>query len=117
MILGQAARLFCGFAFALTPYILFQPICIIVSNVITYNEVFLIDFGQIFITAWVVILIFLTIKEVNNYSVKETFKIIFLTAFTVLILALLVFIIYVLFRQIVEFIAAVAGEVVYRIGR
>ena len=48
---------------------------------------------------------------------KETFKIIFLTAFTVLILALLVFIIYVLFRQIVEFIAAVAGEVVYRIGR
>ena len=114
---GSFKRLFCGFAFALTPYILFQPICIIVSNVITYNEVFLIDFGQIFITAWVVILIFLTIKEVNNYSVKETFKIIFLTAFTVLILALLVFIIYVLFRQIVEFIAAVAGEVVYRIGR
>ena len=48
---------------------------------------------------------------------KETFKIIFLTAFTVLILALLAFIIYVLFRQIVEFITAVAGEVVYRIGR
>lgn len=114
---GSFKRLFCGFAFALTPYILFQPICIIVSNVITYNEVFLIDFGQIFITTWVVILIFLTIKEVNNYTVKETFKIIFLTAFTVLILALLAFIIYVLFRQIVEFITAVAGEVVYRIGR
>ena len=114
---GSFKRLFCGFAFALAPYILFQPICIIVSNVITYNEVFLIDFGQIFITTWVVILIFLTIKEVNNYTVKETFKIIFLTAFTVLILALLAFIIYVLFRQIVEFITAVAGEVVYRIGR
>lgn len=114
---GSFKRLFCGFAFALTPYILFQPLCIILSNVITYNEVFLIQFGQIFIMAWTVILIFMTIKEVNNYTVRETFKIIFLTAFTVLILALLTFIIYVLFRQIVEFFAAVAGEVVYRIGK
>ena len=114
---GSFKRLFCGFAFALTPYILFQPLCILLSNVITYNEVFLIQFGQIFIMAWTVILIFMTIKEVNNYTVKETFKIIFLTAFTVLILALLTFIIYVLFRQIVEFFAAVAGEVVYRIGK
>ena len=114
---GSFKRLFCGFAFALTPYILFEPICILVSEVITYNEVFLIQFGQIFIAAWTIILIFMTIKEVNNYTVKETFKIIFLTAFTVLILALLAFIIYVLFRQIVEFVGAVAGEVVYRIGK
>ena len=84
---------------------------------ITYNEVFLIDFGQIFIYSWCVILLFMTIKEVNNYTVAETFKIIFLTAFTVLIVALLAFIIYVLFKQIIDFVSAVAGEVVYRYGR
>lgn len=114
---GSFKRLFCGFAFALTPYILFEPICTLLSNVITYNEVFLIGFGQIFIYSWCVVLLFLTIKEVNNYTVAETIKIIFLTAFTVLILALLVFIIYVLFKQIIDFVSAVAGEVAYRYGK
>ncbi len=114
---GSFKRLFCGFAFSLTPYILFEPFCILLSNVITYNEVFLIDFAQIFIYSWCVVLLFLTIKEVNNYTVAETLKIIFLTAFTVLILTLLVFIIYVLFKQIIDFVSEVAGEVVYRIGR
>lgn len=114
---GSFKRLFCGFSFALAPYILFQPVCILLSNVITYNEEFLIQFGQIFIGAWVVLLLFMTIKEVNNYTVKETFRIIFLTLFTVLILALLAFIIFVLCRQVIDFITAVAGEVVYRIGK
>lgn len=114
---GSFKRLFCGFAFSMAPYILFEPVSLIVSNVITYNEVFLIDFGQVFIGGWTVFLIFMTIKEVNNYTIKETFKIIFLTLFTVLILSLLAFIIYVLFRQAAEFVISVAGEVVYRFGR
>lgn len=114
---GTFKRLYCGLAFSLTPYVLFQPICILISNVVTYNEVFLIDFGQIFITVWVLILIFLTIKEVNNYTVKETIKIIFLTLFTVLILALLAFIIFVLCRQVFDFVGSVFREVVYRIGK
>ncbi len=114
---GSFKRLFCGFAFSLTPYILFEPFVILLSNVITYNEVFLIDFAQIFIYSWCVVLLFMTIKEVNNYTVAETFKIIFLTAFTVLIVALLAFIIYVLFKQIIDFVSAIAGEVVYRYGR
>ena len=41
---------------------------------------------------------------------------IFLTAFTVVILALVVFIIYVLWAQVFEFISALFGEAVYRIG-
>lgn len=113
---GSFKRLFCGFAFSLAPYILLQPISILISNVITYNEVFLIDLGQTFIFAWVAILIFITIKEVNNYSVKETFKCIFLTIFTLLIVCLVAFILYVLAKQIFDFVKAILGEAVYRIG-
>lgn len=110
-------RLYCGLAFCLAPYVLLQPFCIVLSNVITYNEVFLIQFAEIFIYAWTAILIFMTIKEVNNYSVKETFKIIFFTIFAVFILALLAFILFMLCRQVIEFIGSVFGEVVYRIGK
>lgn len=110
-------RLYCGLAFSLTPYVLIQPLCIVLSNVITYNEVFLIQFAEIFIAAWVIVLIFMTIKEVNNYTVKETVKIIFFTLFAVLILSLLAFILFMLCRQVIDFVSSVFGEVVYRIGK
>ena len=83
---------------------------------LTQNEVFVLQFANLFIEVWIVILLFLSIKEVNNYSVKETVKVILLTAFTILIAALLVFIIYVLMSQAIEFVVTVIREAVYRIG-
>jgi hypothetical protein len=65
---------------------------------------------------WIVILLFLAIKEVNNYSLKETIKIILLTAFTALIAVLVLFIVYVLISQVIDFVQAIYGEVVYRLG-
>lgn len=65
---------------------------------------------------WLLVLAILAIKEVNNYTAGETFKIICLTIFTILIMALLIFVIYVLWAQVFEFISAVFGEVVYRFG-
>ena len=86
------------------------------SNVLTYNEVFLISFANIIVWTWVVILILLTLKEINNFTVGETAKALAITAFTVLILTLLVCIIYVLFSQVIDFVITVVREVVYRIG-
>ena len=92
------------------------PINFILSHVLTNNEQFLVTLVNVIIYAWVLILAVLAIKEVNNYTAKETVKIIFLTIFTILIVALLIFIIYVLWAQVFEFISAVFGEVVYRLG-
>jgi hypothetical protein len=65
---------------------------------------------------WVLVLAVMAIKEVNNYTANETFKVIGLTLFTILIMALLIFIIYVLWAQVFEFVSAIYGEVVYRLG-
>lgn len=108
-------QLYCGYAFALTPYLIFKPIGIIISNIITYSEVFLVQFTYYFMFAWIVVLLFITLKEMNNYSFKESIKCILLTAFTVLIVALVVFILYILFAQVVEFITKISGEVAYRL--
>lgn len=109
-------ELYCAYAYCLTPYIVIKPFVVIVSNVLTYNEVFLISFANIIIWVWMVVLMLLTVKEINNFSVKETAKALALTAFTVLILSLLICIIYVLFSQVIDFISSVVREVVYRIG-
>jgi hypothetical protein len=84
--------------------------------VVTYNEIFFVQFGYFLMGCWIVALEFITVKELNDYSVKDTIKIILLTAFTILIVLLLAFIIYVLWSQVFDFISSLIGEVVYRIG-
>lgn len=109
-------ELYCAYAYCLTPFIVIKPFVVLLSNVLTYNEVFLISFANIIVWVWMVVLVLITVKEVNNFTVKETAKALALTAFTVLILTLLVCIIYVLFSQVIDFIITVVREVVYRIG-
>lgn len=109
-------ELYCAYAYCLTPFIVIKPFVVILSNVPTYNEVFLISFANLIVVVWMVVLILISVKEMNNFSVKETAKALALTAFTVLILTLLVCIIYVLFSQVIDFVVSVLREVVYRIG-
>ena len=113
---GTIKKLYCAFTYCLTPYITFIPLIFVMSHILTDNEQFLIDFTYLLIYGWTAVLFFLAVKEINNYMSKETFKVLFLTLFTILILALLLFIIYVLWSQVFEFVAAIAREVVYRIG-
>ena len=112
---GTMKNILNGYVYALTPYLIIQPCLFIFGLVVTYNEIFVIEFGNIAMLTWIVILVFLSIKEINNYSVKETFKVIGLTIFATFIFALMAFIMYVLVAQVWEFITAIYGEAVSRI--
>ena len=98
------------------PYLVLTPLCFLLSHVLTDNERFLITMLQLLTYGWMAVLLVIGIREVNNYSARETAKVIFLTLFTAVILALVVFIIYVLWAQVFEFVSALFGEAVYRIG-
>ncbi len=113
---GTIKKIYTYFCYCLLPYVCLTPLNFILSHVVTNNEQFLITLVSDVIICWVAVLAILGIKEVNNYTGKETFKIICLTIFTILIVALLIFIIYVLWAQVIEFISALFGEVVYRLG-
>lgn len=113
---GTVKKIYTYFCYSLMPYIVLTPVIFVLSHVLTDNEQFLITMVKIVIVAWVAVLGVLGIKEVNNYTPGETFKIICLTVFTILIMALLIFIVYVLWAQVFEFISALIGEVVYRLG-
>ncbi len=113
---GTIKKIYTYTTYSLVPYIILTPVIFLLSHIVTHNEQFLITLVAIVMYAWMVVLLIIGIKEVNNYSAKETVKIIFLTLFTILILALLIFIIYVLWAQVFEFISALVGEAGYRIG-
>lgn len=113
---GTVKKIYCSFTYCLTPYITIVPIIFVLSHVLTVNEQFLITFAYYLLFGWTAVLFILAVKEVNNFTGKETFKVLCLTVFTILIMALLIFIIYLLWVQVFEFISAIFGEVVYRIG-
>lgn len=112
---AKYAEIVQGFAYAFTPYLFFKPFVVLFSNVITFNEQFLITFSNFIIWSWVLILMVIMIKELNGYNIRETFRVIFLTLFTLFIAIAILFVLYTLMRQVVGFVVSIVGEAVYRI--
>lgn len=113
---GKLRDIYCSAIYSMGPYLIFTPFIFLLSHVLTLNEEFLISFGRLFMIVWCAVLVFMSVKEINDYSVKNTIKIIALTIFTILIVCLLAFIIYVLWSQVFDFAQQIPREVVYRIG-
>lgn len=106
--------IFISAAYALIPMIVFLPIRLVLTNVLTYNEEFfitLIDFVSI---GWTALLIVLMLMYQNDYTLKQTLKTIFLTLFCVLVVVALMVVLYMLISQLVDFVVSIYGEVVYR---
>ncbi|MCL2202607.1 MAG: hypothetical protein FWB88_01515 [Defluviitaleaceae bacterium] len=115
---GEASfkNLFVGIIHAFAPMFIIMPLVIILGNVLTLNEAFFITFFNFIAYTWTAILIFMSIKNMNDYTFGKTFKIIFISIFVTLIAALLIFIIYVLIMQVADFSVSVVREAVFRLA-
>ena len=113
---GKLKHIYCSLIYSFAPYLVFMPFIFAISHVITYNESFFVSFASLFMWAWIALLVFISIREINNYTIKETVKIIGLTVFTILIALLLAFILYVLGSQVIDFVQSIFREAVYKIG-
>ena len=101
-------------AHALIPYIILTPILAIMSNGLTYNELIVYQLLDGLRFVWSGALIVLMIKEVHNYDVKALLKNIFLTFFTMVMLVLIGFLMYVLTAQLWNYVESIIQEVILR---
>ena len=101
-------------AHALIPYIILTPILAIISNGLTYNELIVYQLLDGLRFVWSGALIVLMIKEVHNYDVKALLKNIFLTLFTMVMLVLIGFLMYVLTAQLWNYVESIIQEVILR---
>jgi tetratricopeptide (TPR) repeat protein len=112
---GRLKDIYVTTIFSLAPYFLSLPILVILSKGLTYNETFiisLIQFVSIFIT---VIYFFFMVKETHFYNVKETVASIFLSFFTMVLMLLGAFIVYILLNELFKLIIDLIMEVYYRV--
>lgn len=105
---------YCAFIYCFMPYLFLKPAALALSHVLTYNESFLISMLNFIMVAGTGILIYFCIKEIQCYTYRETFVSIFLTLFTMLIVAAAGFILFALMRQVGDFLIGIYKEVYYR---
>ena len=106
--------IFISAAYALIPMIIFLPIKLVLTNVLTFNEEFFITMIDFVSIGWTALLIVLMLMYQNDYTLAQTIKTIFLTLFCVLVVVALLVVLYMLISQLVDFVVSIYGEVVYR---
>ncbi len=111
---GRLRDVIIGTAYSLFPYALFALPLALLSNVLSFNEVFIYSFSLNLIYVWSGLMLFLMVKEVHNYSFGETIRNVLLTLFTMAVMMLTGYILYVLFVQLFDFIGALFREVQLR---
>lgn len=111
---GSFKNIYCSFAYCLMPYIFLKPAVIVLSHLLTFNESFIVSFLNFIIVFGIAVFIVIMIKEIQAYTLKETFRCIFLTVFTMLILLAAGFILFALIKQVLDFIVSIFKEGYYR---
>ncbi len=107
---GTFKQMYCGLAYAMTPYILLKPLNFVLSFVLTYNEAFVMTCLDVLAIAGCLILIVMMVKTIQNYSFRETVAALLLTLFTMLMILIALVIAVALVAQLWEFISAVWKE-------
>ncbi len=107
---GTFRQMYCGLAYALTPYIVLTPIVFGLSFVLTYNEAFIITLLNIISLAGCFILIVMMVKTLQNYSFRETIVTLLLSLFTMLMIVIALVIAAALIAQLWEFLSGVWKE-------
>jgi hypothetical protein len=111
---GKLSEIYQGTIYALAPYLIFHPLIVIASNGLTLNDSFLYSFSNGLIFVWCIVLLIIMVKEIHDYTIRETFRNIFMTLFTMLIFSLVLFIVYVILHQVYDFVYSVIQEMITR---
>jgi len=108
---GSFRNVYIGTAYAATPFILLAIPITLLSHVLTLSEAFVYQFLFYVAVGWSLILQFIMIKEIHDYEIRDVVKNILLTTFAASIIALVVFVQYLLLGQVVEFVRGLFMEV------
>ncbi|KIY23521.1 YIP1 family protein [Mesobacillus subterraneus] len=112
---GRFKDIYIGTIYSLAPYIVFILPIVLISNVLTLNESFIYDFAIRIVYAWCLMILTIMIKEIHNYTFSETVRNIFITLFGMAIMILVIFIVFVLFGQVYDFVYSIIKEAMLRV--
>lgn len=112
---GKLKHIYIGTIYALAPYILFALPVALITNVLTLNDVFILQVLNGLMIIGVLILLIIVHIEIHNYRFMESVKILILTAATMLIIFIVTTTLLSLFSQLIIFFLSLLKEVLGRV--
>lgn len=115
--IGKLKQIFMMFVYALGPLFIALLLITLMSHILTYNEVFFLDFTMMFGAIWSFVLIYLGISEIHEYSGKETLRSILMSVLFALIIVVVLIIIITMWQQLYLFLDALVKELIRNVFR
>ncbi|PGS48756.1 YIP1 family protein [Bacillus sp. AFS041924] len=112
---GSFKNVYIGTIYSLAPYLVLSIPVTLLSRIITINESFLFTFTTQIMIGWSLLILFIMIKEIHNFTIRETIKNILLTLFSCVITIVVLFVLYILLNQVIDFVYSVIQEVMVRV--
>lgn len=112
---GWLKDVYVATAYAFAPAVVGIVPYLLLTNIATLNEQVIVDLAGFGIVAYTAVLVFVAVKEIHNYEIGQTFKNLLMTVFTMLVIVLIGFILYVFGSQLVDFLSSLLKEVVNRV--
>lgn len=100
-----------GTGYSLIPYIILIPLISIISNILSLNDAGTYNLLGGVSTAWITILFFVQVRELNNYKISETFIHIGLTFFGIFFVWVILSLGYLLSANFITFARSVIFEI------
>ncbi|PKL00557.1 MAG: hypothetical protein CVV56_05400 [Tenericutes bacterium HGW-Tenericutes-1] len=107
---GTVGEIYKGVAYSFYPFILASISATLFSYVATTNELFLLNTIMVIGVAWTLLLIFISVSEIQNYSFGETIKSILLTIVFILVILLVLSFVQMTIKQLFVFFEEILKE-------
>lgn len=106
---------FISTAYVLAPYAVLMPFVILISHIVTGNELTLLQLGITAIIGWVIINLLIATKEIHVFEMSEAIGHLLITLFLMAVIVLAVSLIYMLCEELIDMVFSVIKEVYYRV--
>lgn len=110
---GRMKDIFVVVSYALVPYTICRFVCVLLSNLYTIDEQIIFSYCVTLSMIWSVVIAFLGLKEIHEYSAKKTLLSMFLTVLGLLIMLFLGLLLFMLIQQLFDFFLSVFFELRY----
>ena len=111
---GTMRDIWIATAYSLTPWILLGGIGILVSNVLSLDESMVYTTLGVIGTGWSLLLVFLGMMIVHQYTVKKTIASVIFALLTILAVCFLLLLFFSIAQQMIGFVSSIVQELTYR---
>lgn len=113
---GRFRDIYMGMCYALTPYVLIQLPCILLSHALAYDEG---EFYRVLISLseiWCVLLVFVALMEIHDFSPGKTLVSIIATVIGAMVILFLILVFFSLLSDAYAFFASLYKEIRFRLN-